>query len=168
MKNIFISHASDADKEIARQVKRWLELAYKDHVNVFVSSTGGIRPGNIPMEDIADAIRGADIMIVLLSPTAIKKAWVVFETGAAFGKSAKILALLCKGAKVEKGPSVFMSAIQMVDMDDINACNDAIGELDAAIGYHHEVSEDELRRQLIAKPYIGTPVGFRRKWVEKL
>ena len=86
---IFLSH-STGDLTIAAALKELLEdLFGKNHVRVDFSSDqeagGGIPPGAEWLPWINQRITRADKTYVLLTPSSMKKPWVLWESGAAAG-----------------------------------------------------------------------------------
>lgn len=86
---IFLSH-STGDLPIAEALKNLLEDLFGKHrVRVDFSSDqeagGGIPPGGLWLPWITERITRADKTYVLLTPSSMKKPWVLWESGAAAG-----------------------------------------------------------------------------------
>jgi len=86
---IFLSHATD-DRVIAEALKKLLEdLFGKNRVRIDFSSDqeagGGIAPGANWLTWITDRVTRDDKTYVLLTPSSMRKPWVLWESGAAAG-----------------------------------------------------------------------------------
>jgi hypothetical protein len=80
-RSVFISHVSN-DEAIALYIKAWLEELFVS-IEVFVSGED-LRGGRVWAEVLRRRIPGAGIILTVLSPAALKSAWVLFESGTGF------------------------------------------------------------------------------------
>jgi len=81
MLQIFISHAS-ADADIALAVPSWIRVTFLGGVNVFVSSDGqSISPGDDWRGKIEEALRDADIALVICTASSLSRLWLGFDAG---------------------------------------------------------------------------------------
>ena len=83
-RSVFVSH-SHADRKLASGLQLLIEEAYSGIVTPFVSSdpgpTGGIMPGDEWFVRIGMALRDAEAVWVIATPTAISRPWVYWEAG---------------------------------------------------------------------------------------
>jgi hypothetical protein len=86
--NVFMSHSHD-DRAIADALASLIKDLFEDMVTVSYSSDqnadGGIPPGAQWLSWILERITEADRTLVLLTPNSLKRAWVLWESGAAAG-----------------------------------------------------------------------------------
>ena len=147
---IFISHA-DEDKKDAECLKNWLSMAYTG-IDVFLSSANGIHCGENPSKALEGAMGEADILIVLLSPIAVSKPWIVFEAGAVCGRHKTVLPLLCKGAtNVAMVPAPIRAMFQVKLASRKNEFQDFLNGLTRVIGNPPANDSQSLRRRLSKK-----------------
>ena len=92
---IFISHASE-DKERAEWLKRILVEKYNGEATVFISEE--IRGGKDWRTVIEENATNSRVAILLCSPIAVQKAWVIFEAGIFKGRGIETVPLLFAGA----------------------------------------------------------------------
>jgi hypothetical protein len=79
MLKIFISHAS-ADTDIAVALQSWIRATFLGGVNVFVSSDGqSISPGDDWRGKIEEALREADMALVICTESSLSRPWLGFE-----------------------------------------------------------------------------------------
>lgn len=114
---IFISHINE-DKKIAISLKKLLQSAFCEKIEVFVSSDLESVPlGSQWFSEIADALRTCDIAIVLCSSVSITRPWINFEAGAAFISDKPVIPLCYNGLDREKLP-VPLSFLQAGNAND--------------------------------------------------
>jgi hypothetical protein len=130
---IFISHISEEQVEATR-AKEYLELVFKDRVDVFLASSwSSIPPGEDWFNSILDAIGRADLMLVFASGDSVGRPWLQFETGAGwFAKKTKVIPVCHKGMT----PAALPEPIRRLQAVDINASSEAeqFRKLATAIG----------------------------------
>jgi hypothetical protein len=123
MLKIFISHAS-ADTDIAVALQGWIRATFLGGVNVFVSSDGqSISPGDDWRGKIEEALREADMALVICTESSLSRPWLGFEAGAAWMRGAKVVPLCYHGLRVESLPLPFSSrhALDLGRPEDMNA-----------------------------------------------
>lgn len=78
---IFISHSSK-DKELADKFKKILEECFQFQIDVFASSNPeAISVGRDWFNEVIQKIESATVLLILVTPTAITRPWIWFETG---------------------------------------------------------------------------------------
>lgn len=161
---LFISHVAE-EKDAAMLLKDFLRDAFGADLKVFVSSDyESIQSGKDWFNSIVDALRSAQMVLVLLSEAALERRWINFEAGVGIGARATVVPLVFRGlAKGKIGPP--LSALQarsLNDADDVRAmvndirltCGLTLRNLDA----HRLVSElGGIERKLPSKRAILTP-----------
>jgi hypothetical protein len=123
MLKIFISHAS-ADTDIALALQGSIRATFLGGVNVFVSSDGqSISPGDDWRGRIEEALREADIALVICTESSLARPWLGFEAGAAWMRGAKVVPLCYHGLRIESLPLPFGSrqALDLGRPEDMNA-----------------------------------------------
>lgn len=97
--SVFISHIQE-ESSMAAILGESLSDAFLGAVEVFASSNvASIAAGDDWLNGIKNALRTADIEIVLLSPLSIKRPWVNFEAGAAWIRGITILPVCHSGLR---------------------------------------------------------------------
>ena len=120
-KKIFISFVADERLE-AEQAKEFLMKTFDKDVDVFLSSSwDSISPGEDWYKRIEMAIKSADLMLVFSSPISISQPWVLFEAGAAWITTKKVIPVCHKGMV----PKALPDPLQRLQAVDINAQNPA-------------------------------------------
>jgi hypothetical protein len=113
-RRIFISHTKQ-ESPIALLLKDWIDRHYGAAVESFVSESD-IRAGDQWLQAVEEAVRGANLVIVLCSPVSIRKTWVIFEAGAAWGRNVRLLPVCHSGLTVTDLPSP-LSAFQALNLN---------------------------------------------------
>jgi uncharacterized protein YegL len=93
---VFVSHAHE-DAQIAVCLKDFLNEAFPDALDVFVSSDGAsIRAGDNWSCAVEVAIRRAEIVLVLLTAKSIDRRWIYFEAGGAYFAGKRVIPICCR------------------------------------------------------------------------
>lgn len=88
---IFVSHISE-EAELAKHLKNRIERDFLGMVNLFISSDGeSISAGSKWLDSIEEALRDAQIEIVLCSRESVSRPWINFEAGAGWIKEIPIV-----------------------------------------------------------------------------
>jgi hypothetical protein len=115
---IFISHISE-EADLAAIFKEDFEDAFVGEVQVFASSDfESISAGLDWRSATGEALRRADIEIVLCSPFSISRPWINFEAGAGWLKGIPVVPVCHSGIHYNDLPSTF-SGMQGVEADQI-------------------------------------------------
>lgn len=102
--NIFISYINE-ESVLAGALKDWIESTFAGQCSVFVSTDAdGIPPGTRWVERIDQALEDADVLIVLCSPSSVKRPWVNFEAGCGFIKRVPVIPVCHSGLRKEQLP----------------------------------------------------------------
>ena len=155
---VFISHYANGDGDIAAKLKEWIETQYRArHVDVFVSSseyngstTNSIKSGTFAASEIGKNLSSHDVLISLLTPASIKRPWIVFESGAGFGKGSGFIPILCRGlARDSIDNNNPLKEIEGRSASEPKGFDTILQELDKALkGKHTSVGVEELRNAL--------------------
>jgi len=129
---LFLSHIAE-EAAIAIALKAELEKALP--VSVFVSSAE-FRPGQPWYMQLDDAMRGAKLVLVLCSPVSVQQPWILFESGAGWGKSGEVIPICHAGMRTED-LSLPLKNFEGVDLDSPAACRQLVRGL--ASQFHLEV-----------------------------
>lgn len=112
--SIFISYTQD-EAPLAIQIKGWIDQHFGDHCTSFVSQVN-IELGEQWLESLGKALQKAELIIVLCSPSSVRKPWVLFESGGAWGRNIPLLPICHSGLTVSALPSP-LSAFQGLDVE---------------------------------------------------
>ena len=145
---VFISHAASQDKDIAKAFQEWILLAYEHKVDVFVSSTNGIKPTAMPSPELQAALDRAAVFLILHTPHSVDRPWISYESGWSKGGKKVSLHILCKGAKADSVASPITSMSEVKDSGDCDQFYEVIRTLNANLHMDNEKSFEELRQTL--------------------
>ncbi len=113
---IFISH-STKDRFIARQVSNLIDDRGRERgLKTFLDEKDIEFGGSIP-EEIREAIRGCEELVVLLSEYSVDRPWVLVEIGAAWILEKRIVAVIDK-ISPDQMPDVIAS-YKAVDLNEV-------------------------------------------------
>ena len=81
---LFLSHDA-RDFERANALSRLITRVTLGQITVWHSSdtspNGGLKPGNVWLDEIRDRLTGSRAVVALLTPTSISRPWLLFESG---------------------------------------------------------------------------------------
>lgn len=106
-RKIFISHNS-GDEPTAKILATALSRITLNQITTWFSSdktpSGGIQPGAVWLDDIREKLLESKAVVVLLTPSSIKKPWILFESGfGAANKNCDVISV-CIGIALDKVP----------------------------------------------------------------
>jgi hypothetical protein len=97
IKRAFVSHISE-EASVAARLREALNRDFLGLLDVFVSSDGeSIAAGEQWLASIEKALRDAAVMLILCSPTSIRRPWINFEAGAAWMRKIPLIPLCHAG-----------------------------------------------------------------------
>ncbi len=151
MLRVFISHIND-EARIASALKNHIESAFSGQCKVFISSD----PHDIPagtkwLEKISQAIEGANVLVVLCSPTSLKRPWINFEMGCGWIKAVPIIPVCHSGEKKGQLPPP-ISTFQALDLDSATFVTDFFESLAGHLKMEKvpRIDEGKIKRELMA------------------
>lgn len=101
---VFISHVTE-EKEVALALKRLVESAFINMMDVFVSSDPrSLHLGQEWLQKIKFALSNCVVEIIIASPQSVKRPWVNFEAGAGWVRSVPVIPLCHSGMEPSKLP----------------------------------------------------------------
>lgn len=104
---IFLSHVS-SDEKIAKVLAETLSRISLNQISIWFSSdhspSGGLRPGQVWMEEIKSRLVASHITLVLLTPNSLDRPWLYFESGYGFSNRKGQVIPLCFGMKSSQVP----------------------------------------------------------------
>jgi len=124
---IFVSHAVEDRDEVVALVDR-LSATLPD-CSFFVSSSGGIKPGEEWWKSIEHHLRDAVAVIIVLSPRSLDRPWLYFEGGAAWAMQKPIIPVLIDGLSARAIPYPLAAFQGIVEEGRTNALSSRISEL---------------------------------------
>lgn len=115
LKRVFISHTKN-ESAVALSLKKWMDERFRGTVETFVSESD-ITAGKQWLQVVEEAMTSANLVIVLCSPVSVRKTWVIFEAGAAWGQANVGLLPIChSGLLVSNLPSP-LSSFQSLQLE---------------------------------------------------
>lgn len=110
---VFLSHLT-VEKRLAELLQEAVSRDFIGMVEFFISSdTTSIPAGEKWLDRVVDALRNADLHLVLCSPEAVGRPWINFETGAAYLRGIPIFPICHSGLSPAQLP-VPLSAFEGV------------------------------------------------------
>lgn len=114
---VFISHSTE-EANLASVLKDWIESAFIDQVEVFVSSEDvDILAGEQWFQRVEEALADTNVLLIICSPESVYKAWINFEAGAGWLKGVPVIPICHSG--MQKGtlpvPLSFFQALNLED-----------------------------------------------------
>ncbi|HXQ36466.1 MAG TPA: PAS domain S-box protein [Anaerolineales bacterium] len=104
---IFLSHAG-SDKKIAKLLAETLSRISLRQISIWFSSdpsaAGGIKPGQVWMEEIKTQLVASQVTLVLLTPNSLDRPWLYFESGYGFSNRKGQVIPLCLGMEHSQVP----------------------------------------------------------------
>ena len=114
-KLVFISHITE-DKEYAKSIKEWLDRAFLNAIQFFVSSDNSSMPiGKEWANEVKTHLEKASVMFVIISELSVERKWLYFESGSAYIKNIPIIPICVNGYKISKlsPPFSFFQGIEL-------------------------------------------------------
>jgi hypothetical protein len=130
---VFLSHANE-EAGVARVLKDAIEAAFLNIAEVFVSTDPrSLRAGNPWLETIKSRLAEARAMIVLASPTSVRRPWVNWEAGAMWMRDKAIIPM-CHSGMTRATLPLPLASMQSLDLLDESHLDELFsvlaGELD--------------------------------------
>jgi hypothetical protein len=128
---VFFSHSSKDSEALKRLKDRFVELT-ADTIEVFLSSDGqSIRLGKNWLARVEEALKGAKVMFVFLTPNSMASPWVYFESGHAYAKGTDVIPIGLFGVDVGKIPPPLstLQGFNAVSHDSLNNIIAKVNEL---------------------------------------
>jgi hypothetical protein len=116
MAQVFISFIHE-DDAVAEAVQRFLQSKLNDQAVFRSSDRWRIYAGEVWMDRIMTELQDAKVVVLILSPRSVKRAWVNFEAGAAWIEKAKIIPVCFGGLTKGNLPKPY-SSLQAIDLED--------------------------------------------------
>ena len=111
---IFISHISE-EKLLASILKTHLQRDFLDMIDVFVSSDDeSIGTGSKWLFEVSNALKNANLQLVLCSDESVNRPWINFESGAAWVSDIPIVPV-CHSGIIPAELPVPLSMLQAVE-----------------------------------------------------
>jgi hypothetical protein len=105
------------EQEVAEAVQTFLSKMLEGKAEVFMSAdTWQIYAGELWLERVVDELKGARVVILMLSPMSVGRPWVNFEAGGAFFTDKRIIPVCFNGLSKGSMPKPY-SNFQAVDLE---------------------------------------------------
>ena len=119
MAEVFISFIHE-EELVAPGVAEFLSNVLGEAVKPFMSSdTSAIYAGERWMDRIVEELKGAKVVVAILSPVSVQRPWVNFEAGAAWITD-KIIIPVCFKGLIKDGLPKPYSSLQAVNLDNLD------------------------------------------------
>lgn len=129
-KRVFISHISN-ETELAQSLKQQLEKHFLGLLEIFVSSDREtIQAGSKWLDEVDEALRKADIQIVLCSKESVRRPWVNFEAGAVWLRGIPVIPFCHSGMSPNNLPVPLgmLEAVECCQADGLYKLYDVIAK----------------------------------------
>lgn len=114
---IFISHITE-EAPIALLLKEIIERKFLSQISVFASNdVHDLTPGEKWLQKIEAALKEANLMLVICSPSSLTRPWINFEMGCAWIKGIEIIPICHSGQGKKLLPHPF-SELQSLQLED--------------------------------------------------
>jgi hypothetical protein len=125
----FLSHISDEAVE-ARALKKALEHALQGS-EVFVSAAD-IHLGDAWLREIDAALTDAKVVVVLCSPSSVRRPWLNFESGSGWTRRIPVIPVCHKGMRKDRLPDP-MGIFQGIELTGSDSCRELVERLAALL-----------------------------------
>jgi hypothetical protein len=161
-KDIFFSHSSQDQKALSRLkdfLCKKLENDGGHKVKIFLSSDGESIPfGKNWVYELEEALDGAKIMFVFLSPNSINSHWIYFEAGIAYKNEIDVIPVGIMGVDLSSDVGMPLSLLQGFNIQSELGLNNIISKINKIFGWDcKEYFTEEEFREIFADVY-----GFGR------
>ena len=124
--DLFLSHAA-VDKDLAQFLEQALKAAIPEVAVFRTTRLDSIPAGKAWLEVIHQRLRTADLILVLLTPSSVRRPWISFETGAAWMRDVVLVPGVAGMAKTEVPEP--LRSLQLRSLDDVEEAAEAVREL---------------------------------------
>jgi hypothetical protein len=158
-KQVFISHISK-ESALARALKERLLADFKGLLDVFVSSDrASIGAGTKWLDEVDQALKDANLVIVMASPESIARPWVNFEAGAVWLRGTRLIPLCHSGMTPATLPNPLnlLQAAGFTDAQGMQKVYDAVAVL---LG----VATPRVNFESIAQRFAQAVAAYQEAW----
>lgn len=132
-KQVFISHISK-ESALAQVLKERLLADFAGHLDVFVSSDrSSIGAGTKWLDEVDQALKEADLVVVMASPESVTRPWVNFEAGAVWLRGTRLIPACHSGMTPATLPNP-LNMLQAVDFADATGLQKLYDAVAAMLG----------------------------------
>jgi hypothetical protein len=124
---VFLSHAA-ADAALAEYVEQIVRRDVANHEVFRTTRLGQIPPGKPWFQHIVEHLSGASKYVVLLTPASQTRAWVIFETGAAWMTGRALVPVLGGGLRPHEVIEP-LRHLQLLSIEEPNQASQVLAEL---------------------------------------
>ncbi len=133
----FISHIAE-EAPLASVLKDWIESAFLDQVEVFVSSEDDdVTAGDQWFRRIGEALTDAKVLLIICSPNSVHRSWINFEAGAGWIKKVSVIPICHSGMTKETLP-IPLSFFQALNVGDTDFAQRVVAALARHLGFKRE------------------------------
>ncbi|BBM88071.1 toll/interleukin-1 receptor domain-containing protein [Candidatus Uabimicrobium amorphum] len=123
--NILLSHYHQ-DQEIVQVLAKLIQEVTRQQINIWFSSdmsgSGGIEAGDIWLNTIQKNLEASDAIVAVLTPQALNRPWIYFESGFAAGNPKSFVIPICVGIDSLNDipfPLAMYEAYQLINVDSL-------------------------------------------------
>jgi hypothetical protein len=130
-KQVFVSHISK-ESALAQVLKEHLLADFKGQLDVFVSSDrSSIGAGTKWLDEVDQALKDADLVVVMASPESVTRPWVNFEAGAVWLRGTRLIPACHSGMTPATLPNPLnlLQAIAFADATGLQKLYDAVAAM---------------------------------------
>jgi hypothetical protein len=130
-RQLFISHISK-ESALAQVLKERLLADFAGHLEVFVSSDrSSIGAGTKWLDEVDQALKQADLVVVMASPESVTRPWVNFEAGAVWLRGTRLIPACHSGMTPATLPTPLnmLQAIDFADATGLQKLYDAVAAM---------------------------------------
>ena len=133
VKSLFISHIKE-EKALALALEEWIESTFADQCTVFVSSNPEDLPPGQEWEDkVHEALREAQLLLVVCSHVSINRPWINYEIGFACNRNIPIIPVCHSDLSPEDLP-LPLSKFNALSLEQDDCCRVLIGSIASTFG----------------------------------
>lgn len=104
---IFISHRAE-EKELAGQIKTWINTYFGEDVDAFVADLD-IKKGKEWIDQLKEHLVNSGMVFCLCSPQSVQNSWMLFESGGAWGAEKEVVPICHSGMAPDLLPDPYSS-----------------------------------------------------------
>ncbi len=150
--NFFISHYS-GDENLAKVIGNTLSRVSLGQINPWFSSdkssTGGLLPGNIWLNEIIEKLNKSKAVVVILTPASIDKQWLYYESGIGEANTDCEVIPVCVGIGFDqvKFPLAMYQCYQLADYESLKQfINKLLGKFN--VNFDEEMAKPILEKAI--------------------
>jgi len=152
---VFFSHSSKDQHMLARLKEMVIEKT-GNSVEIFLSSDGQSIPlGRNWVYRIEEALKGAKLMLVFVSPNALRSNWIFFESGFAYAKDIQVVPVGIGGVDLGTFPPP-LGLLQGFNITSADGLNNIIALFNKTFSHSHRERFNDSEFEHLISRAVGT------------